>query len=1165
MRRSVQAAPWPFLLLLLVFLLACPKGSTIPAGDVDYQRLAHLPVPGGVVNGAGGNLLLRRVDLSIDTRLGTRRVGARYNSVDGLWRWSFEPTFDGATFVDGSGARLGVGGVAPGQAIPGTEWVVVDGTTLQTKGGLVHAFRPDGQLARIHWSSGAYPSLELAYAHSAGADRAVRIDQCTGPGVCSLVFDLQRDAAGRVVAIQDRAGRSADFAYDASGRLVAARDGLDTARGWSGRLYGYDVAGRLASITNSEGERVEVDLDAAGRLLELRQIGGGDPTWRLSHQTSSRRTELTDPTGAVTRVAYDSRRRVVSRTNGAGEETLFEWTGLRPTRRTAPDGTTTEWTWQNDDMATARSPSGNVVTFTWAPHGVNRADPHRRALARSEDGLGLIEERIYDAAGRLVEKRNGAGEATTWEYGADEMVARRTTPDGVVLDFAGHGDHGHPTIVTNPHATVHPRYDAVGNRLEGPGTGEAGGSVGGIVERAFDEDRNLSQVVLADGSQAGAVLRSLVLQYRSDHQRTAVLRPYGADTVWVHDAHGRAIERRDKSQGAWASTSIERDLRGRVVARERPNGMREEWFHDAAGRTIRHAILRGGLLESEAFFAYAAGRLVSVSDSAHGAVPETLSYDAYGRPAQVNHPGGEQTWLVYDARSRVVLRGFGDTATGFLRTVAVSYDAAGRDRTLWDGASMVRDRQYANGLVTQESYGNGLVRSFSYGPGGERIGAVTVNGQGQTIETTAVTESCAFFIPLCWHAHTQTYGAVSGDTQESYQLLAATDGGPGSEGGARIERGFTWGGGAESFFFDAQSNRTGGVGAAPVCGGIDTWSFTYDAERSRLLQATTVTCGTGHAYAYDSAGFVVDRDGVSLEWDGAGRIRAIGADTFAWDTRGRPLSRTLGGVTTTWRFGGAIEADAAGLPAALDLGEVRIALGSGARLYRHMDFRQNVRFVTDDAGAVVAHYRYAAYGVQSVIGDASADPVRRFAQGHDLGGLVLLGHRVLDPDVGRFLAPDPVFQLINQYTYTIGNPIDFWDPSGRFQVKVSTGLAVVAIAVGLAGTFATAPVWAVGLGLASAGLSIASLVVAEFEGVPNPEPGSTPQCGCGPPGPPRGPPGGSPGSGGGDEAGADGEGSGGSGGTMIKTLTIEVAPGGSLGFDWSFALGVALQLGGLNL
>jgi hypothetical protein len=48
-----------------------------------------------------------------------------------------------------------------------------------------------------------------------------------------------------------------------------------------------------------------------------------------------------------------------------------------------------------------------------------------------------------------------------------------------------------------------------------------------------------------------------------------------------------------------------------------------------------------------------------------------------------------------------------------------------------------------------------------------------------------------------------------------------------------------------------------------------------------------------------------------------------------------------------------------------------------------------------------------------------------------MGEYIWLENRLYDPEVGRFLSPDPVYQLVNQFSYTLGNPIFFWDPHGR--------------------------------------------------------------------------------------------------------------------------------------
>jgi RHS repeat-associated protein len=121
---------------------------------------------------------------------------------------------------------------------------------------------------------------------------------------------------------------------------------------------------------------------------------------------------------------------------------------------------------------------------------------------------------------------------------------------------------------------------------------------------------------------------------------------------------------------------------------------------------------------------------------------------------------------------------------------------------------------------------------------------------------------------------------------------------------------------------------------------------------------------------------------------------------------------------------------------------------SGVHRYRHLDFRDNVKFVSDDAGEVVAHYRYAPFGLDAVFG-ADADPVR-FAARPEIGELMLLGARVYDPAVGRLLSPDPLFQIVNQFAYTLGNPIWFSDADG-LDAAANDSAAAVADGLSMAG------------------------------------------------------------------------------------------------------------------
>ena len=74
------------------------------------------------------------------------------------------------------------------------------------------------------------------------------------------------------------------------------------------------------------------------------------------------------------------------------------------------------------------------------------------------------------------------------------------------------------------------------------------------------------------------------------------------------------------------------------------------------------------------------------------------------------------------------------------------------------------------------------------------------------------------------------------------------------------------------------------------------------------------------------------------------------------------------------------------------------------------------------------------------------DPFRSSAKDHDRGytgheqlddsGLIHMNGRIYDPELGRFLSPDPVVQIpeysqnFNRYSYVLNNPLNATDPSG---------------------------------------------------------------------------------------------------------------------------------------
>jgi RHS repeat-associated protein len=103
-------------------------------------------------------------------------------------------------------------------------------------------------------------------------------------------------------------------------------------------------------------------------------------------------------------------------------------------------------------------------------------------------------------------------------------------------------------------------------------------------------------------------------------------------------------------------------------------------------------------------------------------------------------------------------------------------------------------------------------------------------------------------------------------------------------------------------------------------------------------------------------------------------------------------------------------------------------------------------------------------------------------------GLIHMNGRIYDPEIGRFLSPDPYVQVpeysqnFNRYTYVLNNPLSYTDSSGHFIDWI--GAAVVAIYNAVV-TYAAAVTVAYTTGgfIAAAGAAVGGLIAPGLSGL----------------------------------------------------------------------------------
>jgi len=1091
-RRGIAAAT-ALLVALATGGVGCRRGALPPTpGDRSYQAPGWLVWQGpGTprVNLAGGNLLVRRVELSLDTRvLAPFEIAATWNGSERRWRHSFEMRFDGDLLVDDGGARWTVSDLQPPAVVPGSRWIVLGPSSVRSLGGVVYEFHADGALAALRLSVGDWPRLELRRSDG----RVTAVDQCLAPGDCTRLLELAWED-GHLASLQDLAGRRAELTWE-QGRLVAARDGLDVARGWAGFRYAYDGDGALRSIRNSEGESVTIDY--SGRRVARLTGGGPEPeSVELVHGRQPADaggrfwTRVLDMRGGDSFLYFDGDGRLLERVSPMGRREQLAWDGRLPTEMRDAAGLVTRLEHPEPDRIVLTTPTGNRVVTRFAPVGGphrNDRDPWSRPVLSQWDSLGTLREVQYDAQGRRVRDVDGEGIGVALAWHPDHTLAEVRDGDGFLrARFSEPGHHGHATRVELPSGHVEEReIDLVGNQLSvDPFSSDP--STPGVIARRYDADRNVSALVVGDlpsGALTSAEVGVVEVDWRSDHRRAAVRRPYGGDSEFVYDARGRLAARRERVDGSWQTTSFEVAPDGSWARTLRPNGTGRRVAFDADGRVSEVALLRDGAVEQRATYAYdEAGRLIARSDDAYGGGVEQLYYDAAGRPAGIVHPGGESVLRSFDLRGRPVREEFSAPGLPLFRRLSFAWDAANRVVQVRDGDELVLEREYAGPRLLRVAYGNGLETTRTFHddpeepePSGALEGSETRRrSTGELVADVLhrTRPGCALGLVVCQKLRTRSWGPGGeplADWNETFWLYP----GPlaGGEHGPTGTRLAGWGP-----VFEDELRELTHLYQYDLVGNLEVDSrrpgdpaledYVWNAERNRLLE------GFGHTYAYDAAGFAVRRDGVPISWTADGRLARIGDQvSFTWDVEGRPVSRTVDGETTRFLFGGRGLGDAEGSPLALVVDPALVIPAHGdERRYRHFDERGNVRFVSDASGEVVQHFHYSGYRVEETAG-STPDHDAGFAQGRSLGdtGLVWLGARIYDPDVGRFLSPDPVFKTLEQYTYAAGNPVWLWDPDGRHP-ESTDGYSGVTIGIGTS---------AAGFALISGGYSLSQLAVA---------------------------------------------------------------------------------------
>ncbi|CRM74084.1 Cell wall-associated polypeptide CWBP200 [Pseudomonas sp. 58 R 12] len=864
-----------------------------------------------------------------------------------------------------------------------------------------------GQIERL--DNGVGRSLFLRYASGRIVAVDYQIERAVddGPFVWVTeqnVVSYAYDAAGRLVSATNAVGESEVYRYDDQHVILERglaggasffweweRSGKAArcVRHWASfsqmdTRYVWDDNGQV-TVHNADGSQEVYVHDQRARLVQRVEPDGAEHF--KSYDNKGRLTVEQDPLGAVTAYQYDDAGRLVALFPGDDEPTSYEhengfvrvvrrglavWKYERNdqgdvTRRTDPDGNSTDYSYNK---------YGQLIGVWFPDHSCQRLVWNERGqLLEEQLPNGGVKRYRYDDLGRQIAREDEQGALTQYQWDSVGRLVQIVLPSGDTRIYS-YNAYGKITAERDElgHVTRYEYADGlhlISRRINADGT---------QVKYRYDNVRLLLTEI---ENEVGETYR---LQY---HNNGLIQQETGFDgqrTAYVYDLNGNLQEKTEHGDdGSQLVTRYERDHAGRLVRKTLPDGNIVDYAYDRQGN------------------------LLSVEDG-HWAL--SYEYDPQNR-LTAEHQGWGTLRYGYDACGQLQKLRLPDN-----NRLTFNHDKGGHLATVDLNGKNLTSHLFKAGQEHQRQQGQ-LISHYHYDDQ-QRLHAHAVTQQQHTLyqrhydydkagnltrlNDTRKGEHHYHYDPL----NRLTRANHSQSEQERFahdpagNLLMQDRPGPDIVAGNRLMIQ-----GDHHYDYDAFGNlirESRGKGHQLVT------EYRYDCQH-RLIGLTQPN-GQTASYRYDPFGRRISKtiDGLTTEffWQGDKLIAEHHADrhrSYLYEPDSfRPLALLEGfGPKETKPY------------------------------HYQLDHLGTPQELTAQDGEIVWSAHYRAYGEITRLDIGKVDnPLRFQGQYFDSeSGLHYNRHRYYNPDIGRYLTPDPVKLAggINAYQY-VPNPTGWVDPLG---------------------------------------------------------------------------------------------------------------------------------------